>query len=169
MAVTRSVITHGRSVNRSGMRCFIRLQMPTLISSELVMVTDAVTDSARPPTGVSWALRAQSVPGLCPESVPLTTGCPRECPTGCPESVPRVSKRCAGHSASGDTLGTLSGHFSTLRSPGPEGRRGHPVGHSLGHPRFQGHSRGHSPGHWARKGPKRLLWAAGRFARLNCS
>ena len=28
--------------------------------------------------------------------------------------------------------------FWTLRSPGPEGPRGHPVGHSLGHPPFLG-------------------------------
>ena len=74
----------------------------------------------------------------------------------CPKSVPRVSPECQkgvpGHS--GDTLGTP---FCTLRSPGPEGPRRHPVRHSLGHPPFSGHSRGHSGEHFGPEGPERLL------------
>ena len=122
--------------------------------------------SARPPTGVSRALRAQSVPRSVPESVPENRGVQGSVPRGvlgpsglrapecpkmsreCPQSVQNVSWTRWGHSR--DT-------FWTLRSPGPEGPQGHPVGHSLGHPYFHGHSRGHSVGHSRPEGPERLL------------
>ena len=79
----------------------------------------------RPATGVSRALRAQSVP---------------ECPSGCLRrrsgpglrSVQRVSKECP--QSVRDTFLTLRGRSRdtlwTLRSPGPERRRRHPEGHS---------------------------------------
>ena len=60
-----------------------------------------------------------------------------------------------------DTLGTLRGHsgdtFWTLRSPGPEGPRGHPVGHSLGHPPFSGTLSGTLRGHFGPEGHKKYF------------
>ena len=38
-------MSNGMSVTGSVMRCFVRLQIPTLIYSELIMVTDADTDT----------------------------------------------------------------------------------------------------------------------------
>ena len=38
-------MNYGMSVTRSVMRCLIRLQIPTLIFSELITVTDADTDT----------------------------------------------------------------------------------------------------------------------------
>ena len=104
---------------------------------------------------------------------PFGPECPGECPHGlshgvsygassgpyrprapeCPKSVPRV---CRGVVL--DTFLTLRRHSRdtswTVRRAGPEGLRGHPLGHSVGHRRFRGHSRGHSPGHSGAKGPK---------------
>ena len=59
----------------------------------------------------------------------------------CRESVPGVSKKGVL-----DTPGTLSGHFWTLRSPGPEGPQGHPERHPEGHfgPDSEGQERPHS-------------------------
>ena len=45
MSVTRPVINYGKSVTRSVMRCFIRLQTPTLIFPDLIKVTDGDTDA----------------------------------------------------------------------------------------------------------------------------
>ena len=106
-------------------------------------------------------------PRSVPESVPENGGCPRECPTGCPRgpsgpglrSVQKVSRECP--RSVRDTFLTLRGHsrdtFWTLRSPGPEGPRGHPVGHSLGHPPFSGTLSGTLRGHFGPEGPERLL------------
>ena len=44
-SVTRSVINYGKSVTMSVIRCFIRLQIPTLIVWKLIAVTDADTDT----------------------------------------------------------------------------------------------------------------------------
>ena len=38
-------MNYGMSVTRSVMRCLIRLQIPTLIVSELITVTDADADT----------------------------------------------------------------------------------------------------------------------------
>ena len=82
----------------------------------------------RPATGVSQALRARSVSGSVPESVPENRGVSgsasqRVSPgpfesraPECPKSVPRVSPECLGHLF--DTPGTLSGHFLDIPEPG---------------------------------------------------
>ena len=99
----------------------------------------------QPATGVSCDLRARSVP----KSVRKKGGCPRECPRRClrgpsgpraPEcskGVPRGSPECQK-----GVWGRSRDTFWTLRSPGPEGPRRHPVGH----PRFSGTLSGTPPG-----------------------
>ena len=78
--------------------------------------------SRRPATGVSRALRARSVP----------------------EVSPRVSPKMGG--VRGSVRRGSRDTFWTLWSPGPEGPRGHPVGHSLGHPPFSGTLSWDTPG-----------------------
>ena len=109
----------------------------------------------RPATGV---FRARSVPGSVPGSVPKTGGVRRSVPRGvsgtlrprapeCQKSVPRVSPECQKDVP--NTPGTLSGHslvFWTLRSPGSEGSRRHPVEQSVRHPPFSGTLSGTLPG-----------------------
>ena len=78
-----------------------------------IVVADPVLQSARPPTGVSRALRARGVPQGVPERVPENGGVQGSVPRGvpgalrapgsgvpkkCPESVPRVSGKPWGHS-----------------------------------------------------------------------
>ena len=83
-------------------------------------------------------------------------------------SVQKVSRECP--RSVPDTFLTLRGHsrdtFWTLRSPGPEGPREHPVGHSLGHPPFSGTLSGTLRGHFGPEGPERLLSQAGGIARF---
>ena len=62
----------------------------------------------------------------------------------CPKSVLRVSPEC--RKGVLDTLGILSGHFWTLRRPGPKGPQRHPEGHSRD-----------TPEHFRPEGPERLL------------
>ena len=126
----------------------------------------------RPATGV---FRPEVSPGVSPRVSPKTggdtvRGSVRRGVSGarvpeCPQSVRRVSPQSAGHLF--DTPGTLWGHFWTLRSPGPEGPRRHPVGHSHGHPPFSGTLSGTLPGtlraRRARKTP-----VAGRGIRNFC-
>ena len=45
MSVTWSVLDYGKSVTRSVIRCFIRLQIQTLVVWELITVADADTDA----------------------------------------------------------------------------------------------------------------------------
>ena len=81
-----------------------------------------------PATGVFRALRARSVPGVCPRVSPKTGGVRGSVPRGvsaarraqeCPKSVPRVSAECLKHLF--DTARTLSGHFLDTPEPfGPE-------------------------------------------------
>ena len=114
----------------------------------------------RPATGVSRALRARSVWGSVPESVPENGGCPTECLTGClmgslrsPSSVQKVSRESS--RSVEKVFQTLRGYswdtFWTLRSPGPEGRRRHSVRHSWRHPGFRGHCRDTPGDTWARR------------------
>ena len=104
--------------------------------------------SARPPTGVSRALRAQSVSPKTGVSKGVSTGCPWGSGVSkkCPESVPRVSGTPFRHS--GDTLGTLFGHSGAR---GPKGPRDTPWDTLLDTPVF-GDTLGDTP--WDTLGPK---------------
>ena len=121
---------------------------------------NALPSSIATPSTCYKSLSGPSGP-KCPRGCPRKRGCPRECPTGCPRGPlgplgPGVSNKCP--RSVKKVSGTLRGHsrdtFWTLRSPGPKGPRGDPVGHSLGHPRFRGHPRGHSRDTLGPKGPR---------------
>ena len=129
---------------------------------------------ANPPT----CYRSLSGPSgpKCPESVPEGVpenggvgGSVRRGVPGGPRlrSVQKVSRECP--RSVKKVSGTLRGHsrdtFWTLRSLGPKGPRGHPVGHSLGHPRFRGHPRGHSRDTSGPKGPRDSCTRSGGVAR----
>ena len=87
---------------------------------------------------------AQSVPGVPPKaSIPENGVVRGNVPRGVSGALLALQKVSRGYLQSvPDTFLTLQGHsrdtFWTLRSPGPEAPRRHPVGHSLGHPRFSG-------------------------------
>ena len=130
----------------------------------------------RPATGVSRALQARSVPGVSPRVSPKTGGVRGSVRRGvsgalrapgsgvskkCPESVPGVSKRCPGQS--GDTLGTLFGHYG---AQGPKGPGDTPSDTPSDTPGFRGHSRGHSADTSGLKGPRDSCSRPGRSQTL---